>query len=303
MRIWDRTAHAWAIAGAAGFAALGILGALVLKLPQTLPVFGLAVLWYILSMRKYRRRRELAARPFPEGWRAALESEVGYYRRLPEARKRDFERDVAVFVGENDFAGVDEVEVTDELKVLAAASAVMLLFNRPDLEYQRISEVLFYPRAFSEESFSTRGIGRETIGMNHEFGAVILSAPELRRNFEQQSGRHVGLHEFAHALDRSSAQTWDGIPPGMSSALVSRWTDAVHAEQEKLDRGYSVLDPYARTNLVEFFAVAVETYFGLPELFRRDSTELFDVLDEYFKADPVSEDELPPRNKRRPDGK
>jgi Mlc titration factor MtfA (ptsG expression regulator) len=207
-----------------------------------------------------------------------------------------------VFIGEHRFAGVDEVEVTDELKVLAAASAVMLLFNRPDLEYQRISEVLFYPGAFSEESFSTRGIGRETIGMNNEFGAVILSAPELRRSFESQSGRHVGLHEFAHALDRTSAQTWNGIPPGMSSALVSRWTDAVHAEQEKLDRGYSQLDQYARTNLVEFFAVAVETYFGLPELLRRDSTELFDVLDEYFRADPKS-DEPPLRNKRRPEGR
>lgn len=302
MKVSDRTAHAGAIAGAVGFAALGLFGTLVLHLPQTLPVFGLSVLWYFLSMRRYRRRRALAARPFPPAWREVLESQVGYYRRLTEAKKRDFERDVAVFVGENRFAGVDEVEATDELKVLAAASAVMLLFNRPDLEYQRISEVLFYPRAFSEESFSTRGIGRETIGMNNEFGAVILSAPELRRSFEQQTGRHVGLHEFAHALDRTSAQTWDGIPPAMASGLVTRWTEAVKAEQEKLDRGYSVMDPYARTNLVEFFAVAVETYFGLPELFRRDSTELFDVLDEYFKADPKS-DEPPARNKRRPDGR
>lgn len=303
MKVWDRTAHGWAIAGAVGFAALGVVGALVLRLPQTLPVFGLAVLWYVLSMRKYRRRRKLASRPFPEAWRTVLESQVAYYRRLPPGRKRDFERDVAVFVGEHRFGGVDQLEVTDELKVLAAASAVMLLFNRPDLEYQRISEVLFYPRAFSEESFATRGIGRETLGMNHEFGAVILSAPELRRNFEGQSGRHVGLHEFAHALDRSSAQTWDGIPPGMSSSLVTRWTEAVRAEQDRLDRGYSVLDPYARTNLVEFFAVAVETYFGLPELFRRESTELFDVLDEYFQADPKSDEEPLSHNKRRPDGR
>jgi len=300
MRVWDRTAHAWAIAGAVGFTALGLFGTLILHLPQTLPVFGIAVLWYYLSMRRYHRRRALAAQPVPDAWRAVLESQVGYYRRLPAARRRDFERDVVVFIGEHRFAGVDEVEVTDELKVLAAASAVMLLFNRPDLEYQRISEVMFYPRAFSEESFSTRGIGRETIGMNNEFGAVILSVPELRRSFEEQSGRHVGLHEFAHALDRTSAQTWNGIPKGMSSALVSRWTDAVRVEKEKLERGYSVLDQYARTNLVEFFAVAVETYFGLPELLRRDSTELFDVLDEYFQADPKS-DEPPARNKRRPE--
>ena len=303
MKVWDRTAHAWAIAGAAGFTALGIAGAFVLKLPQTLPVFGLAVLWYFLSMRKYHLRRKIAAKPFPEAWGRVLWSQVAYYRHLSADRKRDFERDVAVFVGEHRFAGVDELEVTDELKVLAAASAVMLIFNRPDLEYQRISEVLFYPRAFSEESFSTWGGGRETLGMNHEFGAVILSAPELLRNFKEQSGRHVGLHEFAHALDRSSAQTWDGIPQGMSSSLIARWTEAVRAEQEKLERGYSVLDPYARTNLVEFFAVAVETYFGLPELFRRESMELFDVLDEYFQADPKSEDEPVSRNKRRPGGR
>jgi len=44
MRIWDRTAHAWAIAGAAAFAALGFFGTLILRLPQALPAFLLAAL-------------------------------------------------------------------------------------------------------------------------------------------------------------------------------------------------------------------------------------------------------------------
>ncbi len=186
---------------------------------------------------------------------------------------------------------MDQVKVTDELKILAASSAVMLLFNRPDLEFPRISEILFYPRAFSGESFSTRGRGRHVAGLNSESGAVVLSVPELRMSFMPDSdGYHVGLHEFAHALDRSG-QSWKGAPGGMDAELLEAWTRESRVEREKLKQGLSVMDPYAATNDVEFFAVAVETYFGKAR---------YEVLERYFRASPPS-DPPPPRAKRRPD--
>jgi MtfA peptidase len=301
MVVWDRVAHAWAIAGAAaflGFAAVGIVaGAPELAAGGA----ALAVLWYVVLTRRSRLRRRLAVQPIPERWRAILTDQVSFFRDLPPERRADFERDVALFIGETRFTGIDGVEVTEELKVLTAASAVMLLFNRPDLEYRRVSEVLLYPRAFSRD-FKTHGPGRDLTGLHDHYGAVVLSAPELRRSFEPRHGAaHVGLHEFAHALDWSG-QGWEGLPRGMDARLAEVWSKAYKEELEKLKQGRSVLDPYAETDAVEFFAVSVETYFQTPEDLRQGAPEIYEVLEKYFRASPKGE-EPPPRAKRRPDGK
>jgi len=298
--IWDRVAHAWAIAGALAFLGLAAFG-IVARAPAFVAIgLALAAAWYVMLTRRSRIRRELARQPFPEAWRAILNDLVSFYRDLPPERRPDFERDVALFIGETRFTGIDGVEVTDDLKVLTAVSAVMLLFNRPDLEYRRVSEVLLYPRAFSRD-FKTRGPGRNLAGLHDHYGAVVLSVPELRRSFEPRHGAaHVGVHEFAHALDWS-AQQWEGLPRGMDARLADRWSKAYRAELVKLNQGASVLDSYAATNAVEFFAVSVETYFQTPEELREGAPEIYDILEQYFRASPKGEPP-PPRAKRRPDG-
>jgi Mlc titration factor MtfA (ptsG expression regulator) len=298
--IWDKTAHALALAGAFGFLAAGALAAWTHFPWLLVPAVAASAAWYYFSTMRYRVRRRLVREPFPNSWRGILESQVPFYRALPAQRRPAFEEDVAIFVGENRFCGVDGLEVTDELKVLAAASAVMLVFNRPSLEYERISEVLFYPRAFSED-FETKGAGRTLIGLNHPYGAVVLSAPDLRESFAGRSLEiHVGLHEFAHALDRRG-MSWAGVPKGMSAALCRAWSQALREETARVREGTSVLRPYAATNAAEFFAVAVEAFFGIPEDLKRSSPAVYDALEKYFGAAPPQ----PPdeRAKRRPDGR
>lgn len=288
-----------AVAGALAFMALGVFGAVHIGPGPATPVFLIAAIWFVVATRKSGRRRELAAAPFPLEWRDVLRSTVWFYSDLSADRKIDFERQVAVFIGETRFAGVDGIDVTDELKVLAASSAVMLLFHRPDLEYPRIAEVLFYPRPFSSETFSTRGRNRHLAGLNNDFGAVVLSVPDLRRGFSYRGGgMHVGLHEFAHALERRGDR-WNNLPVGMEAADEAAWMAAYKEETEKLRQGRSILDAYALTNDVEFFAVAVETYFLQGSDLRAESPSLFEVLERYFRASPDAG--MPPRKaKRRP---
>ncbi len=281
MTIWDRAAHGWALAGAAAAAAAGAgcmaagegeLGAILLA--------G-APLAYFALMRRSIRRLRLSRRPVPAEWRRLLESHVGFYRRLPPERRAAFERDVALFIRENRFSAVAGAQVTDELRVLAAASAVMLLFGRTGRDYPRIQEILFYPGPFDDE-YRTKGRGRDTVGMNHAYGAVVLSVPELRRSFASaEDGFHVGLHEFAHALDLSG-QEWDGLPLGMDPRLVRPWSELLRAEMERSGRGRGVLREYAGTNEAECFAVAVELFFERPEALRRGNPRLYALLEAYF---------------------
>lgn len=54
--------------------------------------------------------------------------------------------------------------------------------------------------------------------------------------------------------------------------------------------GTSLLDAYAATNAVEFFAVAVETFFERPVELRARHPELYGALAAYFRQDPAGWD-------------
>lgn len=282
MVVWNPHTHAVALIGGASCVALAVpLG--ISGLPGLALALGATgILYYFILMRRSIRRLALSREPFPQEWRLLLDLRVPFYRDLDAAQRAEFERDVLFFIRENRFAGIDGVEVTDELKLLAAASAVMLLFGRTEREYPRIAEILFYPGTFSEE-YATRGEDRDLSGQVHPYGTVILSAPDLQRSFSEDSdGFHVGLHEFAHVLDLKGMR-FDGVPLEMDPRLLRPWTELVRREMQRAGHPRSAIRAYGGTNEAEFFAVAVEVFFERPELLERKNPEVYAVLKEYFR--------------------
>ena len=71
--------------------------ACVLTLIKGWPAWGYAAgplagaAYYLMAMRKFFRRRRLAAEPFPESWRKVLDRCVPFYRRLEGGGKKRFE--------------------------------------------------------------------------------------------------------------------------------------------------------------------------------------------------------------------
>jgi len=174
--------------------------------------------------------------------------------------------------------------VTDEVRVLIASSAVMLVFGRPGWEYTDLPEILVYPAAFDEDyRCATR---HEFVGRLVPRNAIVLSRPALIRSFRQEAPYHVGLHEFAHLLDLEDDR-FDGVPRGLDLATRRRWQGLVESELARARRGDSVLDDYARTNEVELFAVAVEWFFKAPRRLRARHRELYDSLAEYLGQEPA----------------
>jgi hypothetical protein len=141
-----------------------------------------------------------------------------------------FEDDVRIFLAEKRISGI-EVEVTDELRLLVAASAVTLSVGWPDHEWDELAEVLLYPDDFDRDySFG----GDELSGQTHPEGTVILSAPSLAESFEYPDDAfHVGLHEFAHLLDLDRSH-FGGIPAGLGEAAAREWTLVAEREMERL---------------------------------------------------------------------
>jgi Mlc titration factor MtfA (ptsG expression regulator) len=259
-------------AGALGGSLLGLLAA------------------FALWRRRGRReagRRALLATPFPDAWRRELAARYDHYHRLPPPLRRRFEDDVRLFMAEKRVTGVG-VEVTRQLELLVAASAVTISLGWPEYEWDRLAEVLLYPQDFDRDySFEAQDLAGEA----HAWGTVILSVPALIESFDDpDDAYHLGIHEFAHLLDVHQAH-FDGTPAGMPAGLGATWATLSESEMERLRKGKSVLDPYGADDPAEFLAVAVEAFFETPLAMRRRHRELYETLAEYFAQDPAAWDD------------
>ena len=123
-------------------------------------------------------------------------------------------------------------------------------------------------------------------------------------------GWNVVIHEFAHKLDMLDGDP-DGVPPlparrraawvreiegawasfcGMLDRLEAAIPRHVDPESPQGEAWYASLplDPYAATDVSEFFAVAAEAFFVDPEPLADVFPELYRMLAGYFGQDPLS---------------
>ncbi len=288
---WEARAHRVAIVftAVALVVSLGIAFALVRSgvspwtaYPAALACAGLV---FAFLTRKLRRRRRILDEPFPAEWEAILQAEVVFFRVLDPDQQSRFRREVQVFLSEKLITGIG-IDLDVKTRVLTAASAVIPIFGFPEWEWDQISEVLVYPDRFDKNYSFDGGAAQHTLGMVGT-GAMnrlmILSQPDLLagfRNFGDK--RNVGLHEFAHLVDKSDGAV-DGLPSvGLEREAIGPWIELVRRKMAEMERGDSDINPYGLTNEAEFFAVATEYFFERPGVMERKHPELYAALEQIF---------------------
>lgn len=247
-----------------------------------------------------RRRARLRAQPFPAAWRAIVERNVPYFRRLPLADQAELLGHTQVLLAEKSFEGCGGLELTDEMRVTIAAQASVLLLHRDTEYFPRVSSVLVYPSTYvsaEEEELLPDGTvlaGADArLGESWVQGAVVLAwDASLTGAVHPRDGDNVILHEFAHQLDQDYGHA-DGLPRLPRRELYREWAEVFAREFAELQRDAErgrrrrVLDPYGATNPAEFFAVATEAFFERgPELKRRHP-ELYRLLQAFYLQDPA----------------
>jgi hypothetical protein len=255
---------------------------------------GISVGYLLRSffLRGQRRRKRILAEPFSPLWETILASRVVFYIALGEEEKTRFRRDLQLFLGEKRITGIG-TEVDEICRVLSAASAVISVFGFPQWEWDHIGEILVYPSAFGRDF--------QPVDATHPGGAIgmvgnealdrvmILSKPDLIHGFTNTTDkRNVGIHEFAHLVDRADGN-FDGVPKvGLSRDAIGPWMELVRREMVKIESRRSLLDRYGATNPTEFFAVASEVFFETPELLKKKHPELYEALTQVFRQDTAS---------------
>lgn len=252
-------------------------------------------------LRAYRQR-QLLAHPFPAHWRRVLQRRVPLLRRMPVDLQLQLKKCIQIFISEKAFIGCAGLQVTEEMRVVIAAQACLLVMNRSMQHYDHVRQILVYPGSFLVQRTVTDDIGLQSdqrqalSGESWSQGQVILSWLDVLEGAAvSDDGRNVVLHEFAHQLDQENGAAQGAPLPsaGDTQHNPQRWkqvlSQAYDHLQGQVQRGeQGLFNHYGAQSPAEFFAVVTEVFFEQGALMAEHYPALYQELGGYYKVDPAS---------------
>jgi len=247
-------------------------------------------------------------RQIPDALWASTLSVYPFLAARPQADVMRLRELSASFLGQKEFHGAHDLEVTDSMAVAIAAQACLPVLHLPGgLSWYddfvgivvQAGEVVAR-REVTDEAGVVHHYDEVLSGEAMELGPVMLSWQDVAdAGTSAAQGYNVVVHEFAHKIDMRNGVP-DGCPPlpagflGTTSSRAARekWlavlTPAYDDFREKViiaerfggDKPW--LDPYGAQSITEFFAVACEAYLVNRAAFARDFAGLVTLFDAFF---------------------
>jgi Mlc titration factor MtfA (ptsG expression regulator) len=202
-----------------------------------------------------------------------------------------------VFVAEKRWEAARGFRLTDDMRVLIAAQACLLVLEL-DLGYYRgVGSIIVHPSTVvmhGPRSTDTSGIftsGPFPIEGQAQYGGPIIISWDAARLEARnpELGNNVVFHEFAHKIDMLDG-TIDGTPPLPDARSRQRWIDVCTREYESVqaETAGPLIREYGAVNPGEFFAVATEVFFCRPTAMREEKPELYSVLADFYRQNPAA---------------
>lgn len=253
-------------------------------MPEAWVAFALALFF---AWRWLRRKPEPDddVRGSPLEWKDLLDDRLPQLARLSAAQRARFHAQVERFLREKRFGGCAGLEITDEMRVLVAGMACLLILRPGAKLFPQLKQVLIYPGPFLVPVTEPDEFGlvpdqpEERIGESWGGDRVILSWPDVEAALDGDEV-NVVVHEFAHQLD-DEGTAGEGAPVLSDYA---RWSQVMQAEFDRLRRHRrpAVLDPYGGESPAEFFGVVTEAFFQRGTELARHHPALYAVLRDFY---------------------
>jgi len=255
----------------------------------------------VLDFLRRLRRASVLEQELPEALRTVIADNVPLYSALTPDERHKLERLTLLFLSEKSFEGAGGLILTDEMRVVIAARACLVVLFRVELDeplYPDLDSIVVYPSAYRGPGTRREGavvVEDESVRLGESWtrGTVVLSWQAVQVGGQNDSDGHdVVVHEFAHQLDGEDG-TMDGAPSLDRRAQYDSWARVLGAEYEALsarvERGKKTdLDPYGATAPAEFFAVITEQFFERPVRLRARHPELYEELSTFYHFDPAA---------------
>lgn len=231
----------------------------------------------------------------PASWQSVVSERMGEWPHLNESERARLVTMIAELVDGVAWEAVAGLEISSEMQALIAADACLLVLELGLGLYRDVTSIIVYPSTAVRRGTRSLGEGLATDTTAHLVGEARLHGPVLLvwdavggSALHPETGHNVVHHEMAHKLDMVDGSV-DGMPVIFDHATSRRLDRALDDEYRRLCEGVDdgVLAPYGATNRAEFFAVATEAFFAIPELLEGRSAPLYNALREIYRQDPA----------------
>lgn len=205
--------------------------------------------------------------------KAILKHHFSFYKNLSEKEKKYFEHRVALFIKDKDFIGRGGCKITDEMKVLISATAVMLTFGFRDFYIGVISKIVVYPNKFYSNTNQTYHRGE----FNPKLKTLVLSWEDFKSGFSDENDNlNLGIHEFTHAIHINSIKERD-VSSTIFSDSFKELTKLLSLNETLRNEliASEYFRKYAFTNQFEFVAVIIENFIETPKEFKAQFPKIY----------------------------
>ena len=255
-------------------------------------------------------------KPFPDHWPDILLKQSSLYRALPLNLKPKLHELINLFLDRIEFAPFEgeepPIEITEEMRVLVAAEACILILNLRDdpLECVNLYSVVKKVQIARDELEDNAGGW-----WDYPDATVVLRWDgTLEGSRTTEDKYNVITHEFAHALDSAADKSCDGnpfelkeqhrrgkvveiqLPDGQifkakNIETASQWQEVIEKMHEDLEKVYeegreNIIRKYGSTNPEEFFAVATVVYFDMPEKLQKSAPDVYRLMNCFYELNP-----------------
>jgi len=210
--------------------------------------------------------------PLNDDRRHVLDAQFPYYTKMNEKDKEEFRNRVQHFITNKRFESADNITITEEMKVLIAATAIQILFKRKAYYLSKFDTILV------SKNFPVQ------LNNLHSKREIQISWDEFEQGYKSiTDGYNPGIKIMAMALD---LEHQFGENSMFSETTYKEFNRLYKQEAEKyILSGKSKYDNYNKVDRSEYFAVAVEYFFERPEHFHANQPAMYLALSKLLRQD------------------
>lgn len=222
--------------------------------------------------------------------RAFIAKNIGLYHWLPKNLMAPWEERILTFLDQFPVTYMKVKQVTDEMRLLVAAEACLLIVRRPISDYRHLQVIHLWEDEI-EGNENARGTATRY--------EVNLSWSYLKKTIRNaRDGHNLTLHEFAHLIDFADDGVAQSIPVSKRSADQKEWQTLVDQEHSRLMKAYESGKNYSirayggyesiKGDKPELFSCGTSAFFERGSRLKRECPKIYEALKKFYGVDPAS---------------
>ena len=222
--------------------------------------------------------------------RKIIRSNIGLYGWVPSELMDPWEERIITFLEYFPITFEKKDEATEEMKILVAAEAALLIVQRPMSDYRHLRVVHLWKDQIDGQGNALGTANRHEVNLSWQYLKMHIR--------KARDGHNLTLHEFAHLIDFADDGVAQSIPVAQGTLCFDEWKQVVDIEHERLMKAYESGKNYSirayggyeciKGNKPELFSCGTSAFFERGARLKRESPDIYKLFQKFYGIDPAS---------------